>query len=66
MLAGQVTVGGCVSFTFTVNEQLEELLEASLTLHVTVVVPTANVEPDAGLQTGVPTPGQLSLTVGLE
>jgi hypothetical protein len=39
---------------------------ASLTLHVTVVVPTGNEEPDAGVQDGDPTPGQLSLTVGAE
>jgi hypothetical protein len=66
MPAGQVIEGGCVSLTVTVNEQPEELPDASLTLHVTVVAPTANVEPDAGLQMGVPTPGQLSLAVGVE
>lgn len=30
MLAGQVTVGACVSFTVTVKEQVELLFEASL------------------------------------
>lgn len=64
MLAGQVIVGGCVSRTVTVKEQLAELFEASLTVHVTVVVPTGNDDPDAGEQLGVPTPGQLSLTAG--
>jgi len=66
MLLGQVTDGFCVSLTVTVNEQLAELFDASLTVHETVVVPLVNVEPDAGLQTGVPTPEQLSLTVGAE
>ena len=64
MFAGQVIAGGCVSLTVMVNEQLAVLPEASLTLHVTVVMPLGKVEPDGGLHTGVPTPGQLSLTVG--
>ena len=64
MFAGQVIVGGCVSFTVTVNVQLALLLDASATLQETVVVPFANDDPDAGAQIGVPTPGQLSLTVG--
>jgi hypothetical protein len=55
-----------VSLTVTVNEQFDELLDASLTEHITVVVPLLKVEPDAGLQTGVPTFEQLSLTVGAE
>jgi hypothetical protein len=33
-------------------------------MHVTVVVPLANVEPEGGAQDGAPTPGQLSLTTG--
>ena len=57
-------VGGCVSFTVTVKVQLAVLLDASLTLQLTVVVPTGKNEPDAGEHTGVPTPGQLSATVG--
>jgi hypothetical protein len=64
MLAGHVTVGFCVSFTVTVNEQLALLVDASLTVQVTVVTPFWNVVPDAGVQTGAPTPGQLSVTVG--
>jgi hypothetical protein len=44
--------------------QVLELLEASITEHVTVVTPLLNVDPDAGMQLGVPTPGQLSPTVG--
>ena len=53
-----------MSLTVTVKEQLEELPDPSVTLHVTVVVPLANVDPDAGAHVGVPTPGQLSLTTG--
>ena len=56
-------VGACVSLTITVKEQLAELLDASLTVQLTVVVPLLKVEPDAGVQTGVPTPGQLSVAV---
>ena len=55
--------GGVVSLTVTVNEQFAELLDASLTVQLTVVVPFAKVDPDAGVQTGVPTPGQLSVAV---
>jgi hypothetical protein len=50
--------------TETVKEQLAVLPEASLTLQLTVVVPSAKVEPDGGTQLGAPTLGQLSLTVG--
>jgi hypothetical protein len=63
MLAGHVTVGFCVSLTVTVNVQLAVLLEASLTVQETVVTPFWKVVPDAGVQTGVPTPGQLSVAV---
>ena len=56
--------GGCVSFTVTVKLHIDILLDESLTVHVTVVVPFGNVDPEAGLQVGAPTPGQLSLTVG--
>lgn len=64
MFGGHVIVGGCRSRTVTVNEQLAVLFEASLTLQVTVVVPTGKVDPEAGEHVGVPTFGQLSLTVG--
>ena len=64
MLAGQVKTGTTVSFTVTVNEQVEEFAAASLTVQVTVLAPSGNVEPDGGLHTGVPTPEQLSLTFG--
>ena len=64
MFAGQVITGGCVSFTVTVNEQLAVFADESVTLQLTVVTPFGNVDPEAGLQVGLPTPGQLSLTVG--
>jgi hypothetical protein len=64
MLAGQLKTGTTVSFTVTLNEQLEEFAAASLTVQVTVLLPSGNVEPDGGLHTGIPTPGQLSLTFG--
>jgi hypothetical protein len=49
--------------TLTVKVQLAVLPEVSVAVHVTVVVPAGNVEPDGGLQTVV-TPGQLSEAVG--
>jgi len=33
-------------------------------VHVTVVVPAWNVDPEAGLHVTVPMPGQLSVAVG--
>jgi len=65
LLAGQLIVGFSVSLTVTVNWQLPVLPCASVAEHVTVVVPLANVEPDAGEQLTAPTPGQLSLAVGV-
>jgi hypothetical protein len=50
MLAGQLIVGFCSSLTVTVNEQLAVLFEASVAVHVTVVVPFENSDPDAGVQ----------------
>jgi len=64
MLAGQLKTGTTVSFTVTVNEQVEEFAAASLTVQLTVLVPRGNIEPDGGVHTGVPTPEQLSLTPG--
>jgi hypothetical protein len=66
MLAGQVTTGGWLSFTVTVNMQLPVRLEESVTVQVTVVIPFGNTEPDAGLHTtGFGGSGQLSLPVGV-
>ena len=66
MFAGHVTVGACVSCTVTVNEQVPVFAEADYTvaLHVTVVIPTGNVEPDTGTHATV-APGQLSVAVGV-
>lgn len=54
MFEGQVTVGGCASFTVTVNEQLDEP-PVLLAVHVTVVVPLLKVLPDAGVHVTVGT-----------
>ena len=64
MFAGHVTVGACVSLTVTVNEHDPVFDEASVAVQVTVVVPTANVDPVAGTHTTV-APGQLSAAVGV-
>jgi hypothetical protein len=61
---GQAIVGCCVSLTVTVNEQFAVLPDASLTEQLTVVMPLAKTEPLAGAHIGVPTPAQLSITIG--
>lgn len=63
---GHVMLGACISLTVTVNEQFAVLPTMSLTVQPTVVTPFGNVEPDGGLQLGVPTPEQLSETIGAE
>jgi hypothetical protein len=60
MLAGTVTTGGVVSPTVTVNEALPVLLCASVAEQVTVVVPIAKVEPEAGKQVEVNAPSTMS------
>jgi hypothetical protein len=50
--------------TDTVKEQVAVLVEVSVAVHVTVVVPTGNAEPDAGTQLAV-APGQLSAGAGV-
>ena len=57
MFAGQVTVGACVSFTVTVNEQFAP----PGSLQVTVVVPFGKIDPEVGVQVTVP---QLPVVVG--
>ena len=47
------------------NVQLVVLPDVSVAVQVTVLVPFWNVEPDGGLQLDM-TPGQLSVTVGVE
>lgn len=63
---GHVNAGGSVSRTVTENEQLCELFAASRAVHVTVVAPSGNTEPEAGTQATVSPVGQLSVTVGFE
>jgi hypothetical protein len=62
--AGHVIDGGCSSFTVTVNVHVVVLgvgLFVSLDVHVTVVVPFANVDPLAGSHTTGRAPLQLSV-----
>src|ERR1700689_1433570 len=61
----EVITGGVVSMTVTFELQLFMLPEASLTWHVSGVMPIGNSAPEGGVQVGVPTPGQLSETTGL-
>ena len=64
MLEGHASAGACESLIVTVKVQGEDVLPAaSVAVQLTVVVPFANDEPDAGLQTLV-VPGQLSLAAG--
>ena len=62
--AGHVTVGISESKTVTANVHVPVLLAASVAVHVTVVVPTGNAEPDAGTHATV-VPGQLSKAGGV-
>lgn len=48
MLAGTVTTGGLLSRTVTSNDPVPVLLALSVAEHVTVVVPSRNVDPEAG------------------
>ena len=58
--------GNWPSITVTVNEQVEELPQASVAVTFTVVVPMANAVPDAGTETIVTAPVQLSVAVGVK
>jgi hypothetical protein len=48
-LAGQVILGRMLSITVILNVQVVTLLEASVAVAVTTVVPTGKVEPDTRL-----------------
>jgi hypothetical protein len=63
--AGTVTTGGTVSsrLTVTVKEAEPVFPCESVAVHVTVVVPTGKVLPEAGLQVGVSAPSTVSLAV---
>jgi hypothetical protein len=58
-------VGFWVSLTVTVNMHEAGLPIASITEQVTVVVPRAKDEPEAGTHVTAPTPAQLSVAVGV-
>ena len=58
-----VITGGCPSFTVTVNVQVDVLPQTSVAVEVTVVTPTGNAKPEAGLLTTLTTPLQLSVAV---
>ena len=67
ILAGHAPIiGFCVSLTVTVKRHDDVLLDESVTVQVTVVLPFGNTEPDAGEQTtAFGGSGQLSLPVGV-
>ena len=65
MLAGQLATGFSSSFTVTVKAQVLVLPLASVAVQVTVVVPSGNIEPLAGLQLMLE-PGQLSLALAVK
>ena len=52
------------SYTVTVKLQVAVLPEVSVATQLTVVVPTGNTDPDAGVHTTV-APAQLSVTEGV-
>jgi len=64
MFEGQVMLGACVSFTVIVKVHDAVLPTPSVAVHVTVVVPFANVAPEAGKQFTVGLE-QLSVAVGV-
>jgi len=67
MSAGHVIAGAVVSATtLTSKEHIDELPEASVAVQVTVVVPTANTEPEGGEQTTLGAGSQASLAVAVK
>src|SRR5579871_2783890 len=60
-----VTVGGVVSRTVTVNVPVPVFPAASFAVHVTVVVPSANCAPEAGVHDGVSVPLTRSVAVAV-
>jgi hypothetical protein len=65
MFAGTVIDGGVVSTTVTVNEACAVLPRVSVAVQFTVVVPSGNVDPDAGVQLTGRGPSTRSVAVGL-
>src|SRR5262249_14574480 len=66
MFAGQVIVGGCVSTTVTVNEQLAWAPDGAVAEQVTVVTPFENGDPDSGEHETVVPSEHTPPTVGLK
>ena len=65
MFAGTVTTGSVVSTTVTVKLADPVLPALSVAEQVTVVGPSANVLPDAGVETGVIEPSTVSVAVAV-
>jgi hypothetical protein len=65
IFAGQVIVGGSLSLIVTVKVHDAVFFDSSLTSQVTVVTPFGKVAPEAGMHVTAPTPGQLSVAVGV-
>jgi hypothetical protein len=63
--AGHVTVGSMSSVTVTVKVQVPVLPDPSVAVHVTVVVPTGKLVPDAGTHMTVASPVQASFADGV-
>jgi hypothetical protein len=63
IVPGSVRLGSVESPTTTSNESLELLPLASVALQLTVVVPSANVDPDGGVHVTTGTPSTASLAV---
>src|SRR2546428_12735496 len=63
MSAGIVSDGDVVSTTRIVKDAMPVLPWASVARHTTVVAPNPNVEPEAGVQTGVSLPSTRSSAV---
>jgi hypothetical protein len=64
--AGRLSVGGVtvVGVTVTVNIAIDVMPWLFVAVHVTVVVPTANVDPDAGTHSTGSVPSRKSVAVG--
>ena len=64
MSAGGVTTGGVTSCTVTPKEPVEVFPSPSVAVQPTVVVPSANTEPEAGVQVTLTGPwGSVAPTV---
>jgi hypothetical protein len=65
MFAGSVSTGPAVSCTVTVKRPVDELSCVSLAEHVTVVVPSGNVLPEAGVHVAGTGPSIASVAVAV-